>query len=291
MIKNSVSYWTKQEMNSLKEDYYLMPQAELETKYHRSFEAIKKKAQSLGVRRRRRPYDLPITLQDLKTLYLSGLSCTKLAQQFGTSTTKINYLLSEADTKFRTSKNYKTYEINHEFFDLIDSEEKAYFLGFLYADGYNNNIKGSISINLQEGDGYILEKFSQLVYKTKRPLYSKPPKGNSKPQVALTISNRYMSDKLQQMGCIQRKSLVLEFPNINSDLHHHFIRGYFDGDGCITINKQKQFHFNIVGTRTFLTELQRILVDNCNLNFTKIADKKTVATFSYCGTNVCKRIR
>ena len=52
-------------------------------------------------------------------------------------------------------------KINKNFFNKIDTEEKAYFLGFLYADGYNNTDRNSVALSLKEDDKEILEKYSE----------------------------------------------------------------------------------------------------------------------------------
>lgn len=50
-----------------------------------------------------------------------------------------------------------------------------------------------------------------------------------------------MTDDLISHGCIQNKTFYIEIPNIPEPLMNHFIRGFFDGDGCIcTDNKKKR---------------------------------------------------
>ena len=64
----------------------------------------------------------------------------------------------------------KIYTINEDYFDIIDTEEKAYLLGFLYADGNHFTKKNRITIGLQEKDKHILEKFNELIG-SNRPLF------------------------------------------------------------------------------------------------------------------------
>jgi intein/homing endonuclease len=76
------------------------------------------------------------------------------------------------------------------------------------------------------------------------------------------ISNKYFWNTLNNLGCIPKKSLRLEFPNENifksKDLIRHFIRGYFDGDGCFTRHiyyRTVTPAISILGTPNFLTVL------------------------------------
>lgn len=64
-------------------------------------------------------------------------------------------------------------------------------------------------------------------------------------------------------GCFQNKSLELKFPTVEqvpSHLIHHFMRGYFDGDGCISTSRQgKDLRFEVLGTYEFLTMYEQTL--------------------------------
>lgn len=132
----------------------------------------------------------------------------------------------------------RIHSLNENFFDAIDSQDKAYILGFLYADGYNSEDKRAIRLQLTEGDKEILLKISSameytrpLTYVPARPIYDLYV---SKPQYALDINSAHMSRRLSQLGVVQNKSLILQFPDwLNEDLIPHFLRGYIDGDGTI----------------------------------------------------------
>lgn len=65
------------------------------------------------------------------------------------------------------------YKLNEHYFDQIDSEEKAYLLGFLFADGYNSG-HGQVNLGLAEEDRRLLEAFRDMLYGERRPLYTRP---------------------------------------------------------------------------------------------------------------------
>jgi intein/homing endonuclease len=79
-----------------------------------------------------------------------------------------------------------------------------------------------------------------------------------------SIVNKHLWLTLNNLGCVPNKSKILEFPFIfkNSNLTRHFIRGYFDGDGCISyaiINNKVQPRVSLLGTKSFLTTIKYIL--------------------------------
>lgn len=91
------------------------------------------------------------------------------------------------------------------------------------------------------------------------------------------ISSKKLVCDLIALGCVQRKSLVLEFPVLHDDLLKHFIRGYFDGDGCICLSKK------------FLRAVQLTLIAQCDLNPTKIGKRNKIHQLTYGGRlNVLK---
>ncbi len=168
------------------------------------------------------------------------------------------------------NKGIRKYKLDESFFDTIDTEEKAYFLGFLYADGCNFIKRGRASIGLQERDKEILEKFKLLV-KTDRPLQlritDKSRKGfeNCQNQYTLILHSRHLSNALVKLGCVNAKTLVLKFPTedqVPLYLQRHFIRGYFDGDGCVEKNGA-----SFMGTWNFCQSVSKIVKEQFNINF------------------------
>lgn len=157
----------------------------------------------------------------------------------------------------------RKYVLNENFFEKIDSEEKAYFLGLLFADGYINENYYMVDLTLHIKDEEILRKFIFYLYANKRPL--KLIRNN---YLRLVISSKKLVNDLKSHGCYQKKTFKLKFPNLPENMIRHFIRGYFDGDGCITINKKGTLNISIVGTIDLLNDVKQILCKKCNLNNT-----------------------
>lgn len=161
----------------------------------------------------------------------------------------------------------RTYSVNDEYFDNIDTQNKAYFLGFLFADGNNCMQKSTIRISLQEKDRDILEKL-RIDAGSNKPLCLKSSENKRnngegydyKDQYALDVCNKHWCERLSELGCVPNKSLVLKFPDYLSDeMLPHFIRGYFDGDGCIVNAKSGNHNINLTSTKDFCISVQNIV--------------------------------
>lgn len=123
------------------------------------------------------------------------------------------------------------YLYREDYFCEIDTEEKAYVLGLLMADG---SIFGNrLTLQLSGEDGEMVERVKNLLCLSKKTLdlitYKNPKYQNAH---KLTIVNRRIADSLKNLGVVERKSVLLKEPkDLDSSLVRHLIRGYFDGDG------------------------------------------------------------
>lgn len=219
--------------------------------------------------------------------YSSGaITCQALALKFNVRNGSICGILKRNNINIRNDQStlQRKYKVNESFFEKINTEEKAYFLGWLYADGCNYEPSNNIIIVTQEGDKEILERLRSII-ESERPLrfIKRQEKGsNRKNQYKLIISSKKISRDLSILGCFQNKSLTLKFPEekqVPRHLLRHFIRGYFDGDGTIffkhRVKKDGQKSFdNIVGftsTKNFCLRLQLFLKEELNV-FANIHD-------------------
>lgn len=149
-------------------------------------------------------------------------------------------------------RNQSKYSFNRTYFDDIDTREKSYFLGLLYADGCNHRNSrglGAISLFLNHRDKYILERF-KLEMKSDCPLWL------NRGQTGFKIYDKYLSDCLLKKGVFQRKSLILQWPPnqiISEGFLLDFLRGYFDGDGWFHWHKKsvKRGAFAFISTEEF----------------------------------------
>lgn len=147
----------------------------------------------------------------------------------------------------------RKYEMKQDYFESIDTETKAYFLGYLYADGCNHANKNVISLELKNCDAHILEKLSRDIYITTKPLMIR------KATTRLTLNSKLICKQLVELGMIQAKTFTLKFPTmIPENLIRHFIRGYIDGDGCIYSSKY-QSNLELISTESFCKSISDII--------------------------------
>ena len=199
-------------------------------------------------------------------MYQNGMSLNDIAKLFNVRYTTVSKHLKNNGI---TIDRY-TYHFDEHYFDNIDTQEKAYILGLLWADGCNFTNKNSVILGLQEQDYELLEQIN-LLTKNERPLRKQNlSKKNKKWKnfYKLVWQSQHLSNLLESYGMKNNKTLMLEFPNwMDNNLYSHFIRGYFDGDGCISLrNKDRSAVINMVGTRMFLDKVSSILKDNTGVD-------------------------
>jgi hypothetical protein len=160
---------------------------------------------------------------------------------------------------------YGKYYINPNYFEAIDNEWKAYWLGFMYADGWVGSNGNSVGITLQRKDEYHIDRLRQSL-QCDNPIYQYESKGFEKGgnrvflQSSLTVNNQKLNSDLQRHGCVNKKSLILKPPTLRNDLISHFIRGYFDGDGWVSMNKKRMsFEVGFIGTKEMLEYIRDYL--------------------------------
>jgi len=229
--------------------------------------------------------------KEITDLYNLGESAKKIADRLSSNTSTIGKILNRNNTTMRdVSHSKQIYKINEFYFDTIDTEDRAYFLGFLYADGTNSSSKTTVRLGLKESDVCILNEFSKCLNYGKPLYYSKKKYKDGtykgEPIYTLSITNKHISQQLYKLGVVDRKTFILEFPKwLAPSLYSHFIRGYFDGDGSIS------GIFSLAGTKNLLMRIQEILMENCALEETKISPIGKIYILSYGGSKQLSRIR
>lgn len=220
--------------------------------------------------------------QIILELLTRGMSATKLSKLFNCSIKPITRIAKERGHKF--VKNNQKYNYNESYFEKIDTEEKAYWLGFIFADGsVRNTDKWQLEITLSEEDREHLCKFANVISSNGVMIKDKVVNlnGNNHKATKLQVVNKKITEDLISHKCIPNKSNWCEFPDIDSNLVRHFIRGYFDGDGSIYYNNSSKSNcINIVGCSDFLNPLFDILANSID-GFTRTNIYKSKNSVAY----------
>lgn len=195
------------------------------------------------------------------------VSLSTLSKQFHHGAETIKKVLTDNGIKIRSHReSRKKYDYDETYFSKIDTPEKAYWLGFIYADGYiSKKQNGNPIFGMTLAEEEPLIKLNQCLKSTK-PIRSYK-KTNSYSDKSIEYKSVFCSSQmvedLEKVGCVENKTFKLEFPYfLDENLISHFIRGYFDGDGSVYQHLQKnggkEYLFlgvSICGTESFLKSL------------------------------------
>lgn len=131
------------------------------------------------------------------------------------------------------------YYCNDSFFDTW-SEEMAYVLGYLFADGSLDNVPQIRAkyMRVTSTDRDRVRLIRKLL-SSKHTIAKEVFAGNRLPRYILSIGSHRLYEALILRGLTPHKSLTMEFPVVPSRYFGAFICGYFDGDGCVYIDRQK----------------------------------------------------
>jgi len=201
--------------------------------------------------------------------YQAGASSHKLGREYYVRPKQIlDLLVQNGIQRRKDGEGNRKWAVDESFFDVLDTEEKAYWLGFLFADGSihqgGTTRRGKdpwcLLINLAAKDREILERLKLSLKST----YPVTVIAKSKhPTVTLRVASAKLCASLVKHGCVPRKTQEeLHIPEaLPRDLIPHFIRGYFDGDGYVGIDRGHLAVCFVAHTSTLLREFQQIMAE------------------------------
>lgn len=197
--------------------------------------------------------------EDIEKLRVELGSLSTVAENFGLKKESLKRWYYDRRLSIR---GYKLKE--ESYFAEIDTPDRAYFLGFIYADGYLNEKRKFFRIKINARDINILELFAKILYGPNKEIPVWKEAGRE--VCAISIANPTMVKDLLQWGVHQKKSLTIKFPQyLPKDMIRHFIRGFFDGDGSASIVKKGKLG-NIIrvsfcsGSKDFIESLRGHLI-------------------------------
>jgi len=217
-----------------------------------------------------------ILRQEIFAQYIEGSSAIKIAKELNINNYRVYKTLEDNNIERRSNSiNSKKYTFNENYFEVINDPIKAYWLGFLYADGYISKNKerynsGLVGLSIHEKDEEHLLKFKNDIQSTHEIKHYKVSKGkgySETPYVRLILNSKTIYGDLVNHGLVEHKSQVKEPPkNLPKEYEKYFILGYFDGNGSISMSKDKNsgfdFKFRITSTKLMLSFIMEHLYNN-----------------------------
>ncbi len=201
--------------------------------------------------------------------YKQKLSLQKIGELYGKPKEYIHRWMKKYGFQSRTKSDAwkhrdteDVYKINENFFHNW-SKEMAYVLGLILTDGNIGTDDAQISITMKEG--YLLKNIKKIL-KSEHPVKSK----KNTDMYYFGFCRKKMSDKLFELGITSNKSLKVNFPDVPDKFLSHFIRGVFDGDGCVFFearSKKSPLRVSFVsGSKAFMTALESKLHSHAGLH-------------------------
>jgi hypothetical protein len=242
----------------------------------------------------------------IKESYENGKTYPKIAADLRLdgvtiSDETIRKYLKKMGVSMRESRESLAAPVNSLFFDVIDCELKAYWLGFLVADaciGKSAESRRSLRFYLAAKDEQAIRQFIQDIdYKGK---IREPDV--SRGQFGVCFNNEHLCGRLIEIGYLDWKSngnpKLFEF--IPNELKRHFIRGFFDGDGCISGRKKRlksgqdriSYYFNFVANKNHtdvMNALERYVSESVDLPLKGVKVRSTCVSFGWNGNKQVER--
>jgi hypothetical protein len=224
--------------------------------------------------------------------YQAGESLPAIARAEGVAHPALWRRLKQSGIPMRSlAESKRKYTCNHHFFDVIDTEEKAYWLGFIMADGCVSG--NALIVSLAEKDTEHLHRMASALEAT-HPVKDKIKSSGYGDflNCRLHLTSSELVAGLADKGVHPRKSNTCEWPKgVPADLEHHFVRGYVDGDGSFFTTRDS-LGFSAIGSISFIASLQTTLMRECGLGLTRLYQKPNspVTSVRYGGNRQVSRI-
>ena len=226
-------------------------------------------------------------IEKIIELYNNGYTLHEIVDHLELNCTDsaIRGLLIRRNVKLRNRGKQSCF--NENYFEKIDDEHKAYWLGFIYADG--NVTKNRLRIEVQSKDIELIEKIKSDLDSTNKIIEAN---NGTKNNVAIGFCSDKLVADLKKYDVVENKTFKLNhIPDIPDKLIKHFIRGYFDGDGTVYINsKSNKLRIGFYGTKELLLSIQNHLHNELNTSVNLIYEKVGCWLLSYARSSDINKI-
>ena len=200
--------------------------------------------------------------QEVITRYKNGESCQVIADSFKVTFHTISNIL-EKNNIARDNK-YKNINLNENYFEKIDSSDKAYFLGFMLTDGNVSLNENTIRLSLSSKDEEILNIFKEKTGNENKICIREDEKHSER---TFQLRSKKWKDDLAKYGVVPQKTSISEMPILSTDMMPHLIRGMIDGDGWISFNSHQ---IGFCGNEKTVNQLKDYLVTTLNVYDVKV---------------------
>jgi predicted DNA-binding protein YlxM (UPF0122 family) len=227
--------------------------------------------------------------EEIIVFYQQGLPASEITNRYQINEQTVYNILERNHVKRRsTSEAAITYTRNEHAFDVIDTEESAYWLGFIAADGNISN--GRLRIGLSTKDADHLRKFSKWLAPD-MPIYT-GINNLGRPVSTFDMGSKYLAEELGKYGIVPRKTYVMKhLPSIPPLLMRHFLRGYIDADGYLSIRSKTGARFGVVSfNQEIVAEIQEWFIKELDVSRTSLISSGNAWHYRQYGTIQVRKI-
>lgn len=213
---------------------------------------------------------------EICSLYIEGESTRQIALLQNCSQTFVMKVLKRNNISRRDlSESHKKYSFDENLFHIIDNKDKAYWLGFLAADGSVTDNELKLDLATSDKDHIIKFKTFMCADSPIHDYVSNSGYSNSSLYSRIVFRSKILINDLAQYGIVNNKTFILSFPSITKEFHSSYILGLIDADGSLGVyNRQDRptelCMMQLTSSMANLEKCQEILIENCNLNKVKI---------------------
>lgn len=219
---------------------------------------------------------------EVTKIYKAGFSAKAIARAYHLPSKQsiIGALKRQGVTQRSPAERNRLYKLDPHKFDVINHEHKAYWLGFLYADG-NVNREKTLNLGLKIVDIEHLEKFRDFL-ESESPVRTFQQKcaGKYYPQARVSFTDRHLAARLMSLGIVKgRPDFHPAIVSMPDALHSHFLRGFWDGDGGASKNPNSGINF--CGREDFLVWIRAYMSEHAGTNPNLKVSKHKTANLYY----------
>ena len=209
--------------------------------------------------------------------YQNGLTCGQVALKHNVNRNTMITILRRQNVTFRLRQGdfKRIYTLDNTVFDDLNNEHACYWLGFLFADGFVSRNRNEIKLTLNNKDRIHVKMFNEFL-KTDRMVRDAKIiyKGQSLIVANTSVRDNHLANQLRKLGIEPtRPRPLVSLESIPITMYHHWVRGWFDGDGSVTsISKRNQLRLQFLGHHLLVDKVKNIFENE--LNTTRVSPTK-----------------
>lgn len=217
--------------------------------------------------------------EEVYKYYLKGpKTLQNVGDYFGLCYPTVSKILKEKGCRIYTKQDLLNESVKENYFEKIETEKQAYYLGLFIADGCVYRFRTNTMLNilsLQEKDSYMIEQFAKDVCASRKIVRDKRDGS-----LSITVTSNKMANDLSKYGVVESKTFKTYLPQVSNTLYSHLLRGILDGDGNVgyrvTNKGYGRWQVTFCGSYKLMQDIHDFFVNNLGVFSTKITKEGNI---------------